>query len=41
MKKIVTILLVAAGLVLSSNRSEAQTKFGYISVNELFPSMGE
>jgi outer membrane protein len=41
MKKIVTILLVAAGLVLSSNRSEAQTKFGYISLGELYPAMGE
>jgi outer membrane protein len=41
MKKIVTILLVAAGLVLSSNRSEAQTKFGFISLNDLYPSMPE
>jgi outer membrane protein len=41
MKKIVTILLLAAGLVVSSNRSEAQTKFGYVSLNELYPTMGE
>ena len=41
MKKIVTILLVAAGLVLASNRSEAQTKFGFISLGDLYPSMPE
>lgn len=41
MKKIVTILLVAAGLVLSSNRTEAQAKFGFISLGELYPSMPE
>ena len=41
MKKIVTILLLAAGLVVSSNRSEAKTKFGYVSLNELYPTMGE
>jgi len=41
MKKIVTILLVAAGLVLSSNRSEAQAKFGYISLGDLYPTMPE
>jgi outer membrane protein len=41
MKKIVTILLVAAGLFLSSNRSEAQAKFGYISLGDLYPTMPE
>jgi outer membrane protein len=42
MKKIVTIAMVALGLVLSaSNQTKAQTKIGYISLNELIASMPE
>jgi outer membrane protein len=42
MKKIVTIAVVALGLVLSaSNQTKAQTKIGYISLNELIAGMPE
>jgi len=42
MKKIVTIALVATGLVLSaSNQTKAQVKIGYVSMNELIASMPE
>jgi len=41
MKKIVLIVLVAAGMVVSVNQAQAQTKIGYISQNELIASMPE
>jgi len=41
MKKIVTIVLVVAGLTVASNQSHAQTKFGFISLSELIASMPE
>jgi outer membrane protein len=41
MKKIVTIALMVAGMVVASNQSQAQTKIGYISLNELIASMPE
>jgi outer membrane protein len=41
MKKIVTILVVVMGLVLAGNSTKAQNKFGYISLQELVPSMPE
>jgi outer membrane protein len=41
MKKIVAILLAATGLLATSTRVEAQAKIGYISLQELYPSMPE
>jgi outer membrane protein len=41
MKKIVTIVLVATGLMVAGNQAQAQTKIGYISLNELIASMPE
>jgi outer membrane protein len=41
MKKIVTIVLVATGMIVAGNQSQAQTKIGYISLNELIVSMPE
>lgn len=41
MKKIVTILVVVAGLVMASHSTQAQTKIGYISLQELIPTMPE
>jgi outer membrane protein len=41
MKKIVTILVVVMGLVLAGNSTKAQNKLGYISLQELIPSMPE
>jgi outer membrane protein len=42
MKKIVTIALVAAGLVLgASAQTKAQGKIGYISINEIIAAMPE
>jgi len=42
MKKIVTIVVVAVGLVTAAgNQVKAQTKIGYISLNELIASMPE
>ena len=41
MKKIVIIALVLVSLVVASNRLEAQTKIGYISLTELYPHMAE
>ena len=43
MKKIVTIVLMAAGMIVASNQSKAQTpsKIGFISLNELISSMPE
>jgi outer membrane protein len=42
MKKIVTIVLVVMGLVMAGNSTQAQTgKLGYISLQELIPSMPE
>ena len=41
MKKIVTIVLMVAGMIVASNQSHAQTKLGYISLTELISSMPE
>ncbi|MBS1916369.1 MAG: OmpH family outer membrane protein [Bacteroidetes bacterium] len=41
MKKIVTIVVVALGLMATGNQAKAQTKIGYISLNELIASMPE
>ncbi|HEY4110447.1 OmpH family outer membrane protein [Puia sp.] len=42
MKKIVTIVVVVMGLILAGNSTKAQgTKIGYISLQELIPSMPE
>ena len=42
MKKIVTIVLVVIGLVMAGNSTQAQTgKLGYISLQELIPTMPE
>jgi len=42
MKKIVTVVLVAAGLiVVAGNRAQAQTKIGFISLQELIQAMPE
>ena len=41
MKKIVLIVLMATGMIVAGNQSKAQTKFGYISLNELIASMPE
>lgn len=41
MKKIVTIVLVATGMIVTGNQSQAQTKIGYISLNELIVAMPE
>jgi outer membrane protein len=41
MKKIVTIVVVVMGLVLAGNSTQAQTKIGYISLQELIPAMPE
>lgn len=41
MKKIVTIVLVVMGLVMAGNSTQAQNKIGYISLQELIPSMPE
>jgi outer membrane protein len=41
MKKIVTVVLVAAGLMVAGNRAQAQTKIGYISLQELIQAMPE
>lgn len=41
MKKVLTIVLVAAGLFLSNNKAEAQNKIGFISLNELIAGMPE
>jgi len=43
MKKIVTIVLVAAGLMVASNQSQAQAtaKLGYISIAEVITAMPE
>jgi outer membrane protein len=42
MKKIVTIVLVVMGLVMAGNSTQAQTgKIGYISLQELIPTMPE
>ena len=41
MKKIVTIVLMVAGLTVASNHTQAQTKIGYISLNELIAAMPE
>jgi len=41
MKKIVTIVLVVMGLVMAGNSTKAQSKIGYISLQELIPSMPE
>jgi outer membrane protein len=39
MKKVFTIVLMAAALLVANGQVKAQTKFGYISVNELLESM--
>ena len=41
MKKIVLIVLMATGMIVAGNQSKAQTKLGYISLNELIASMPE
>lgn len=41
MKKIVTIAVVVIGLVMAGHSTQAQTKIGYISLQELIPSMPE
>ena len=41
MKKIVTIVVVVIGLVLTGNSTKAQGKIGYISLQELIPAMPE
>jgi outer membrane protein len=41
MKKIVTIVLMVAGMIGASNQSHAQSKLGYISLTELISSMPE
>ena len=41
MKKIVIIVSVVVGFVAASNPVKAQTKIGYISLQELLPSMPE
>ena len=41
MKKIVTIVVVVMGLVMASHSTKAQSKIGYISLQELIPAMPE
>lgn len=41
MKKIVTIVVVIMGLIMSGNSVKAQAKIGYISLQELIPTMPE
>ena len=41
MKKIVTIVVVVMGLVMAGNSVQAQGKIGFISLQELIPSMPE
>jgi outer membrane protein len=41
MKQIVTTLVVVMGLIMTGNSTKAQTKIGYISLQELIPSMPE
>jgi outer membrane protein len=41
MKKIVTIVLMVAGMIGTSSQSHAQSKLGYISLTELISSMPE
>ena len=41
MKKIVTVVLVATVLMVAGNQAQAQTKIGFISLNELMASMPE
>ncbi|HKP31723.1 MAG TPA: OmpH family outer membrane protein [Chitinophagaceae bacterium] len=41
MKKVFTIVLLAAGLMLAANSVNAQQKFGFISVQELVVAMPE
>jgi len=41
MKKIVSMALLAAGLLLMNTNAKAQTKIGYVSLAEFLPSMPE
>jgi outer membrane protein len=41
MKKIVTVLVVVMGLMLTGKSTSAQNKFGYVSMQELITSMPE
>ncbi len=41
MKKIVTIVLMVAGMIVAGNQSHAQVKIGYINLTELIGSMPE
>lgn len=41
MKKIVTIVVVVMGLVMAGNSTKAQSKIGFISLQELIPAMPE
>ena len=41
MKKIVTLVLVATGLLVANNHLQAQTKIGFINLSELIQAMPE
>src|ERR1700722_13660928 len=41
MKKILAVALVAAGLLMTNTGVKAQTKIGYVSLQDLIPSMPE
>src|ERR1022692_419294 len=41
MKKIVSLALLAAGLLLTNSNARAQTKIGYVSLAEFLPAMPE
>lgn len=41
MKKIVSLAVLAAGLLLTNSNAKAQTKIGYVSLAEFLPSMPE
>jgi outer membrane protein len=41
MKKIVSLALLAAGLLLTNSNAKAQTKIGYVSLAEFLPAMPE
>ncbi|HXB45221.1 MAG TPA: OmpH family outer membrane protein [Puia sp.] len=41
MKKIVSLVLLAAGLLLTNSNAKAQVKIGYVSLAEFLPSMPE
>jgi outer membrane protein len=41
MKKVLTLVIMAMGLLVASKQTQAQTKIGYISLNEVVGSMPE